>query len=198
MKHGLTLKLLHKIDRHSYFNIIQLKEISYSIQAIVSDGSKFILLWIFFRLLNLDQEYFYSFIMTTLLRIFIGGLHFKHYSSCLCFSGIYYFLLIRSRQILSFKTASFLFLVSTLIIMVLSPQSPRSSKRYCRLKTKTIKMISFVIILVYFILYVVSKNPLHFMGLLTIIFQSLQLVIMKGGNYLCRSPAAIHYHKKFY
>lgn len=190
---NLSLKLLSKLNKDNHFSNTELKEINYSIMVFVGDSSKFILLWIIFELLGFGEIYLYAFISTTLIRIFIGGLHFSRYLNCLCFSGVYYIALIKTNEFLSRNMIFVLLSISLLVIMLLAPQLPINSNRLYKLQSKTVKLIALLFIIVYSILYIINKDPLFSIGPLTTIFQSIQLLIMKGEKIYVKYKENIIY-----
>lgn len=66
--------------------------LNYVFSCIIYEGSKLLLFFLFFGCIHKLDGFFYSFIILLPLRIISGGLHFKHYLSCLFFSFIYFYL----------------------------------------------------------------------------------------------------------
>ncbi|MBQ7943930.1 MAG: accessory gene regulator B family protein [Lachnospiraceae bacterium] len=64
----------------------QKKYVLFHIKCFLYDGSKFLLFLLFFLFINRLDMYIYAFIIMLPLRLTSGGLHFKHYWSCLLFS----------------------------------------------------------------------------------------------------------------
>lgn len=66
--------------------------LNYFFSCIIYEGSKIILFLLFFALTRHLNGFLYSVIILIPLRIISGGLHFKHYLSCLAFSFGYFYL----------------------------------------------------------------------------------------------------------
>ena len=62
------------------------KLIKYFLLCILSEGSKIILYGLFFFRIHLFTEFLFALIILLFLRTNGGGLHFKHYTTCLIFS----------------------------------------------------------------------------------------------------------------
>lgn len=67
-------------------------KLNYFFSCIIYEGSKIILFLLFFALTQRLKGFLYSMIILLPLRIISGGLHFKHYLSCLAFSFGYFYL----------------------------------------------------------------------------------------------------------
>jgi accessory gene regulator B len=172
------------LNKDKFFSTTQLDEINYSIQTILSDFSKFLLLLILFKITNFEYIYLYSFFVTTILHIFVGGFHFNNYYSCLIFSVIYYITLIICHMFFSDIIITILLLIFTPTLLFLSPQIPLKTKRNCKIDKNVIKLIILFIIGVYIFLYSENLNSLSSINALTIIFQSIQLLYTKGTSYI--------------
>lgn len=66
--------------------------LNYFFSCIIYEGSKILLFLLFFTLVHRLKGFLYSMIILLPLRIISGGLHFKHYTSCLAFSFGYFYL----------------------------------------------------------------------------------------------------------
>lgn len=176
---------LYKLNKDNHYSDIQLEEITYSIKVISGDISKFIILITLFSLLHYQFEFLYAFITTALLRIYIGGKHLKTYHGCLLFSSIYFSILIILSKFLAFEYKQHILLisiVSIIILLLIAPQISRKSGRKCKKNRYHIKLIILVLVTLYLIIFIRNKEPIYTIGPLTIIFQSIQLLIMKGEN----------------
>lgn len=67
-------------------------KLNYFFSCIIYEGSKIILFFIFFAATHRLKGFLYSLIILLPLRIISGGLHFKHYLTCLAFSFGYFYL----------------------------------------------------------------------------------------------------------
>ena len=68
----------------------EIKIIKYVCLCFISETSKFFLLLLFFYFQNHIKEYLVSLLILLPLRWYSGGLHLKHYLSCLCASLIFF------------------------------------------------------------------------------------------------------------
>ena len=177
---------LYKHNVNDDFTAVQLEEIKYSILAISGDISKFIILIVFFGVLNYQVEFLYAFLTTTLLRIFSGGKHFNTYLQCLLFSFTYFTFLIFFSRFIAFKYDRYLFglsIISLFILLLIAPQILIKSNRKYKMNICITKFILFILMTVYMYLFIIKKEPMYNIGLLAIIFQTIQLLLIKGENY---------------
>lgn len=65
--------------------------LTYIISCIIYEGSKILLFLAFFFCIHKLDGFIYSLIILLPLRIISGGLHFKHYTACLLFSFLYFY-----------------------------------------------------------------------------------------------------------
>lgn len=83
-----------------YLNIVsdisasEKARLNYFFSCIIYEGSKIILFLLFFALTKHIKGFLYSILILLPLRVISGGLHFKHYLSCLTFSFGYFYLVI--------------------------------------------------------------------------------------------------------
>lgn len=181
------LKLfLHNVNANDDFTAIQLEEIKFSILPISGDVSKFIILIVFFSLLNYPVVFLYAFLTTTFLRIFSGGKHFKTYHGCLLFSFIYFNFVIFFSKFIAFKFDPYflcLSILSLLILLLIAPQILIRSNRKYKMNIYITKSIIFILMAIYMSLFITKKEPMYTIGPLTIVLQAIQLLIIKGENY---------------
>ena len=67
-------------------------KLNYFFSCILYEGSKILLFLVFFAMTQHVKGFLYSVLILLPLRIISGGLHFKHYLSCLAFSFAYFYL----------------------------------------------------------------------------------------------------------
>lgn len=81
------MELLSKLmKQNKQISEKQKKMATYHLKCWLYDGSKFLLFLVFFYFIERLDMYLYAFIILLPLRLNTGGLHFKHYWSCLLFS----------------------------------------------------------------------------------------------------------------
>lgn len=81
------------IDKNMDIGERDKKLLLFSINCILYDVSKLLLFILIFSLIHRLDLFLYAFVILLPLRMISGGLHFKHYSSCLFFS-LGYFLMV--------------------------------------------------------------------------------------------------------
>ena len=78
---------IHDYLKNNYgYSDFQIGQIRYTIISILSDVSKLIIMGIFFILTDYFFQYLAAIATLLVLRTCTGGLHFKHYFSCLALS----------------------------------------------------------------------------------------------------------------
>ena len=95
---------IHDYLKNNYgYSDFQIGQIRYTIISILSDVSKLIIMGIFFILTDYFFQYLAAIATLLVLRTCTGGLHFKHYFSCLALS---FFLLYANSQKYCFPVPS--------------------------------------------------------------------------------------------
>lgn len=195
MQQPNKLHILKKLDIDERFNNDQLEKIQYSLLAIVGDLSKLLILLMIFRAFHFGLEFIYAYITTMLLRVNVGGKHFKSYSHCLIFSVLFFASIFCAAHYLStYRMLSVtLSVLSGIILIVLTPQLPQNSKRVLKASPIRLKMTATIFVITYIVIYIKKSEPIFLIGPLTIIFQSIQLLLMKGENlYAKKTQSKIH------
>lgn len=183
---SIIRSFLCKLNRDNHFTEIQLEQIRYSILAIGGDLSKFLILLVLFSLLGHCPEYLYSFFTTTLLRVYIGGKHFNTYLGCLTFSTMYFSLTIFLTTLMTSQYYQYLLLlsiISAVVLLVIAPRISKKSGRNFKINIYKVKLIILFLVTLYIVIYFVEKEPIYAIGPFTIIFQTIQLLMMKGESY---------------
>lgn len=159
----------------------------YVIKAFLSEASKILIFLVVFMYLDLTKEYFIALLALMLLRNHGGGLHFKHYISCLMVSFLFLYLSIQlallwqpGRIFLSICVLACALLGYHLVPVTSSNRPPATEQQKKHSKRNTL-----LIILAFFILVCICPLNLYvYIGFWTTILHILQLFIahMKGGN----------------
>lgn len=156
------------------------KLLLFSINCILYDVSKLLLFLLIFSLIHRLDLFLFAFVILLPLRMISGGLHFKHYSSCLFFS-LGYFLMV-TIPLANLYLPQFILLPSLLLCMVtnvlLGPirsasRPPLPEVEIIKCKKKTLFASCFGIVLV--ILF--RNTEFVSVGYWTILLHSVQLVI---------------------
>lgn len=144
---------------------------------------------IFFAFTGLFREFLFACMISIPLRIYSGGLHFKHYLSCFSFSFGYFILLIYGVSMISLPVylSTILMILCSIINFCLSPiqsasRPPLPASELQRVKQKSF-ILSIYCILIILLFY---QTPLASVGYWTILLHSIQLIIAnllkKGGE----------------
>lgn len=170
------------IDENLNINEHDKKMLIFSITCIFYDVSKLLLFIIIFALLHRLDLFLFAFILLLPLRLSSGGLHFKHYTSCLLFS-LGYFLLV-TIPLAGISIPGEITLISlglcTIVNGVLSPilsasRPPLPENKIIRCKKKTLLATSFGFLL----LILFYQTKFFAVGYWTILLHSVQLIIAK-------------------
>ncbi len=163
-------------------NSSEQKFVIFKFKCIIYDFSKFIIISIFFAFAELFKEFLFASMISIPLRIYSGGLHFKHYLSCFLFSFGYFLLLIYGFSFISLPIylSTILMVFCFIINFCLSPiqsasRPPLPAAELQRTKQKTI-LISLYCMLIILLFY---ETPLASVGYWTILLHSMQLIIAK-------------------
>lgn len=169
------------------FTSYELELLRYLYLCIAYDGSKFLILLIFFSSFHLGKEFCMEILFLLSLRNFWGGLHFKHYSSCFAFTFafssmgmILSHLVVLDKQ-LQISLLAFIIVLSTTIKPIASTNRPPLSAK----QEITFHYCGMTVLLVYFVLFLTLQTfPYRNICFWVIILQTLQLVaaklLMKG------------------
>lgn len=180
-------KLTQKVANYceSTYNLDELSKIKlrYSLEVILGDMSKFIILLIVFTFWGKHIEFIYSSISLIGIRVFTGGLHYKTFIRCLIFSVFFFFLVIYSENNLVIKNPNILALYIGIILSVvlIAPISEKTRPIYSDKKIMLFKTISIIFILFHvFMYFITNKDPYFKISLWVFIYQAIQLIISKG------------------
>jgi accessory gene regulator B len=176
---------------HKYFtNEFDLSELDsiklrYSLELIISDLSKCIILLVLFSILGKTPDYVYSLLALLMIRSFTGGLHFKKYIGCMIFTGLFFCIsiLLKTHISLNFTVLSTLFIFSSFTIIYFAPLCHKSRPNYSNQKRNKFKLISIILLSFHFIsCFFASKNPYLINSVWVMSLQSFQILIAKGVN----------------
>ena len=179
-------KLTNYISTNSDINASEIPKINFAIKSILSESSKFIIMFIIFFMLGTENYFLLSFIILSSIRIYSGGIHFYTYTSCLIFS--FAILFINSYLtplyigVLDVYTYLFLSVLSLLIIYIKSPQVSKFRKKHKKYNNSKMilrsKLISTLVTLFFLcISFLLFRNTLYMScSIITILVQSIQLI----------------------
>lgn len=156
-----------------------LLKIQYSLQVILGDLTKFIIIFSIFFFLNKLPLFFLSFVILNSTRTIMGGIHCKTFNSCLICS-IIYFLAIMLFSTLSSKLDMYLyiafFIISFIITLVYAPCP--NEKRPIKNK-KILKILSLISLTFWCILFFTLRNTqICNCIFLSLLLQIIQMIII--------------------
>lgn len=174
---------------YNYFNkYIDLDELEsaklkYSLNTIISEVSKLIILFLIFIILDRKTFYLYSIITLFTIRPFTGGLHFDNYLNCLIFSILFFLLVLFSTIYITITPllAFVLFVSSSISIATLVPIQSKYRLIANRKKSLKMKLIGLLSIFIHYIVFIINPENLYIINAIWLLsFQSFQLIISKG------------------
>lgn len=161
--------------------------LKFSFTALLYDISKIVLFLVFFSFMGKTTVFLFDMLLLVLLRSNQGGLHLKHYTTCLLFSfgtllGAIY--LMPSLLVLPKPVMLFSLLLCIMADYFIGPI--RSEQ--CRMEDtsffKYLQLNAFLVVFVYLVvLYLFPVNYLLTTGFWIIVFHSLQLAMAKSLKY---------------
>lgn len=160
----------------------QIEQIRYTVVSLLSEISKLFIMGIFFVMTHHLPQYLTAILVLLILRTCTGGLHFKHYSSCLLVSFLIFYLgICQLPSLLLPKPAYFvLLLVCVMIHYLFAPVVSSYRPIPNGIQVKKSKRQAFAIITVYaLIMFIVPFNQYTITGFWIILLQSLQLIAAK-------------------
>lgn len=172
--------------------------LKFSLTALLYDISKIAVFLLFFSFMGKTGVFLFDMLLLILLRGNQGGLHLKHYTTCLLFSfgtllaAIY---LMPSLLVLPKPVMLFSLLLCIMINYYIGPI--RSEQ--CRMEDtgffKYLQLNAFLVVFVYLVvLYLFPENYLLTTGFWIIVFHSLQLAIAKSLKYT--KERRLHHEKQ--
>ena len=156
------------------------KMLLFSINCILYDVSKLLLFILIFYLLHRLDLFLFAFVILLPLRMISGGLHFKHYTSCLFFSLGYFFIVtipltkISLPLLILLPSLLLCLVINVLLGPIRSPSRPPLPKaEIIKCKKKTLLATCYGILLI-ILFYNTKYAPV---GYWTILLHSMQLII---------------------
>ena len=168
-------------DNNSLLTEQDLLKINYSLQVIIGDIVKLIIIFCLFFLLNELPIFALSLIILITTRPLLGGIHCKTFNKCLFVSIIYFFIiLLYSKCYLEFSNKFYIlmFVIEFIIIFTYAP---------CRNKKRPIgnrlwlKIFSLISLSCWAIIFFRSSNVyIRNCIYISVLFQVIQIIIING------------------
>lgn len=174
---------LQKVQKDYSLTDKDIKYLKFTFTALLYDISKMVLLFVFFFLIDKTAAFLLCMSLLVLLRGNHGGLHTKHYFSCLLLS---FFFLVFSICIMPaiWEVPKPVVLVGLTLCILIHYQIGPVRSEQCHVKDPGIfnrnQFHTFIIIFAFLILsYLLPSSELMTCGFWIIVAQSVQLVIAK-------------------
>ncbi len=171
---------MYKSNNKRQLNEREKKLNEYYWKCFLSELSKICIILIIFIFLSLTKEYIIALLYLMLLRSNGGGLHCKHYISCLLLSFIFIYssILLAIYGIPAKPYTYISILLCALLGYFLVPITSNNRPSATAIQIKRSKQNTLVIILLFLILLCLcSHNTYIYIGYWTIILHTLQLII---------------------
>lgn len=183
IKHLSTIISRYLEENNSSLNKKDVLKIQYTLEAILSDLTKFMIIFLIFLLLNEIPLFLLSFIILNSTRPLSGGIHCKTYYGCLICSILYFIIILLFTKLSSNLNTNFyivFFIISLIITLIFAPcpNEKRPIKNKVTLKTLSLISLTFWIILFFSISDLQICNCI----VISIFLQIIQMIIinMKG------------------
>ncbi len=170
-----------KIQQKYGFTDFEIKKMHYTISLLGYEGSKLIIMGIFFGLLGLFQDYMV--VLATLLpiRVCSGGLHFNRYWTCFTFTFIFIACPIFLHDVTVPQAGQFVSLLACLIITFFI--GPVTSKKRPPIQYKRFllfRLFTCGLLLLHFIHFAIARTfPGENICFWVIVLQTIQLLCAK-------------------
>lgn len=181
--------ILRMASESANLNSKEQKVLIFRIKCIIYDISKLILFVTFFAVIHRLSSFIFAFLIFYPIRQISGGLHFKHYISCLAFSFVYmvFVVIVLAPLTLDFAVVVPILAVCAAVVYAIGPVRPPSrpalnKQEFAEQRKKALSIVCYEAVLV--VLF--FDSDLASVGYWTIILHPLQLVmayfIKKGGE----------------
>jgi len=180
----ISLKIIEILDSNNSLSYREKDLISYSLNSILNDLSKVLMLLIIFSFFDLTLEFALITLFSIPIRISAGGYHFKSYLGCFIFTLFYYLSIIFISKI-DFNTSLtvIIYLISSTLLIYFAPYTSKKRESLRVYSLKFYKCICLILIFIYLLIYMSFTNNYVKIGLFVIIIQSLQLTFLKGVKF---------------
>lgn len=156
--------------------------LKFTFLCLVTDGSKFLIMYIIFRMLSLTTEYLIVLAVLLSIRNFTGGIHLKHYISCLIFtiSFVSGAIFLSSSLNISEEIQNITLLLTIPVIYLVGPVLSAGRPELDKTQIAHTKRITGSILLVYSLIFIcMGTFPYRNLIYWVIIFQIVQLIAAK-------------------
>lgn len=162
------------------------KKLLYSLNVIVGDLSKLVLLYLLFLAFNCQTDYLMALAVLSIIRVYTGGLHFKTYRGCLLFSLLFFSasIYLTNFQLLPRPSMIGIGTLGIGAIILLSPVTSKNRPNYSSAKRLQFRIMGSAAAALHLIGFMATKNNPYFTIAIWVIFlQAIQLMIAKGVEH---------------
>lgn len=164
------------------FSAYEIEQLRYLYLSIFYDLSKFLILFLFYRIFDLQIEFCIEMLILMSIRNFYGGIHCQHYSSCFIFTCIFSLagiILSHSAQLSSNVQISVLIIMSAICI-ILKPVTASSRPKPEKNIMIIYQLCGAFVLLLYLIAFISLKTfPYSNLCFWVIVLHTLQLIAAK-------------------
>lgn len=176
----LTNKFVSYVGTQIELSETDKEKITFVLASILSDFSKFLLIFLFFLPFGYGISFLQAFALTSLLRAIAGGFHFNTYWSCFGYSFLYYFVSIVVSNYFTIIHMPIFAVISSMIILTLSPMPSAQRVKIMKLSNGKAKLFTLVVLIPLLLLGFGTGEQLSRMSFAIIILQALQMIVLKG------------------
>lgn len=183
--------------KNSSLTNTDLLKINYTLQVILGDCSKLIIILLIFLFFKQLPLFFLSFVILNSTRPLIGGLHCKTYTGCLIVS-ILYFISIMIFSIFAPKFSMYFYTVFFVISFIITaryapcPNEKRPIKNKGRLKILSLISLTFWMILFFYFANIQISNCIF----ASLFFQVTQLLIYNVKGVVSNAKITKHFFSR--
>lgn len=160
------------------FTSYELELLRYFYLCIAYDGSKFLILLLFYSFFHLEREFCMEILFLTSLRNFFGGLHFNRYTSCFAFTFAFSItgIILSHLIVLNNKFQIILLAVIILISAVTKPVTSASRPPLSVKQEVIYRCCGMIVLLIYFAIFLTTETfPYRNLCFWVIVLQTMQL-----------------------
>ena len=188
-------ELIQELQREYGYSDYDIAKVKYVLASLFSEFSKLLLFGTLFGVLGYFYPFLFSIILLLFLRINIGGLHCKHYMSCLLLTFfILYMSIMFFPNLFSLSTTHIMFfsIICMIINFYIGPVASPFRPAPDSVLIKSCRNIGFFIIFSFILCVSIFQNiailaPYIQVGFWTIVLHTIQLIVAKilrtGGIY---------------
>lgn len=164
------------------FTSYELAKIKYFYLCILYEGSKFIIMYIVFSMLQLRQEYLFALLILLSVRNTSGGIHLKRYTSCLLFTFLFLLgaIVISHIQVPANEVQDVLLLIAVPIAYYIGPITSDNRPRLSYEQWAGSRLVTCAILTAYILLFLCKETFIYRnLCFWVIVFQIGQLIAAK-------------------